>query len=313
MLNASKIYNELQNELFELDKDRRWYYNKVKPFKYLFWIPFLLGATFLLSQNFIEPIELPFYSYICSGIWMFISLIAYLAINQNNLRKFKEEFVKKIAPKIITGLGDSFSYQYDGKIPKREVRDSLLFKPFGEYSCQDLVMGVINDVPIKFAEIKMTIIRVRNNGKTRQQDIVFRGFFFTATLKSKFPTQIWLTTTSRADVSKSDMQKVKVDHAALKKYSVYAEDGSMAKKVLQPFVLERIEALNAKLKAEKVAYRRPSVSLYFMDQMVKMAIHTSSKFMEPKLSESINSQKFIEKQTSILNALSSLVDDLTLK
>jgi len=314
MLDSAKIYNDLQQELFELDKERIRFYSKVRPFKYLFWIPFLAGGVYFLWIINIVYRDPEAYLVFVFGGWNFVALIAYLTVGHYNREKFKVLFNGAIAPKIINGLGESFSYDYKGQIPVQEIKGSQLFKSFGTYSCQDLVMGVIDDVAIKFAEIKMTktVRSSGSNGSSREQNI-FRGFFFAAALELKFPTKIWLVTASNADISKTGLKKIRIDHPALKPYTVFAEDDTLAKKVLQPFILEKIRELNSKLRKEKIAIFKTSVSFYFEDQTIKMAIKTSKKFMEPRLSQTVNSQKFIEKQTRLLNTLSGLLKDLTLK
>lgn len=317
MLNPSEIYQSLQPKLEELDKERIRFYKKVEPSKYLFWIIFTVGGAYVLAiANFSKlhglagDVENIPYLIISYGVLVFVSLLFYLITQHLNLSRFKKMFIYDIAPKIIGGMGRSFNYDYEGEVPEKQIKSSLLFAPFDRYHCQDLVTGNIKGAPISFAEIKL-IKRHVGNDKQKSSATVFSGIYFRADLKVTFPTDIWITPKKNSVVLDNlGKKKLKVGHDALERYQAFAEDEEMAYKVLQPAVLDRIAALNKKLKQDKIT--NSVVSYHFSGHNLELAIATKSKFMDPKLGRSIDTLAFIEIQTSLLNALKAILEDLTL-
>jgi len=130
-------------------------------------------------------------------------------------------------------------------------------------------------------------------------------------LKILFPANIWLVYgNNAATLRKSDYSKIKIDQPALDAYKVYTDNEEIARKILQPVILQKIDFLNNKLKEEKLT--KEPAALHFNKHVVQIAIPTSKKLFEPKLSKSINSETFIAQQTLLLNVLYNLTHDLTL-
>ncbi len=317
MLVASEIYRVLQDKLHELDKERIKFYNKVEPFRYAFWTILVLGATFLIIRLNVSSFNGKYISdenmgFVIVGyvILVIVTLIIFLIVNHKRKQQFKRLFTSQIAPYIIRGLDPSFKYDYEGQIPRMEVISSLLFPPFSTYECQDLVKGVINDVPIKFGEIKLQKVVVQKD--STKHIPIFSGIFYRADLHTKFPTNIWLITKGNTQsVKEEGKTRIAFNDQSMKDYRIYTDDEQTARQVLQPFILEKIAKLNNKLKGKRII-RRP-LSFHFEDQWVQVAIPTRKKFMEPKLSRTIDHISFIEEQTILLNAISTLMEDLTLK
>jgi len=317
MLDPFKIYKDLKDQLYELDKERIKCYNKVEPFKYAFWSVFILGGSFLIARLNVSRLDGKLISednlafvIMGYGATVFITLIAFLGIRHHYKEKFKKMFVAEIAPYIIRGLDPSFKYDYEGQIPRMEVISSLLFGPFNTYECQDLVMGVINDVPIKFAEIKLQKVIVKKNSKRYHH--VFTGLFYRADLQVSFPTDIWMVPARHSVSAKEEGKtRIKLTDETVRHYTIFADDKEKAKLVLQPFILEKINDLNKSLRAKKVITK--PLSYHFGQHWIQVAIPTRGKFMEPQLSKSIDQVSFIEQQTVVLNAIAPLLQDLTLK
>ncbi len=317
MLVASEIYKVLKDKLHELDKERAKFYNKVEPFRYAFWTILILGGAFLVARLNLSGLDGKYISdenisivIIAYFLLVIVTLITFLIVNKVKSRQFKKLFTSQIAPYIIRGLDPSFKYKYEGQIPRMEVIASLLFPPFSKYDCQDLVTGVIDNIPIKFAEINLQKIVVQKDS-TRYVP-VFTGILYKSELEVKFPTSIWFVTKGNTQSIKEEGKtRIKLEESSVKNYRIYADDGVEARKILQPFILEKISALNIKLIDKKII-RKP-LSFHFENNTVQIAIPTRKKFMEPKLSRTIDHVSFIEEQTTLLNAISNLMEDLTLK
>ncbi len=317
MLVAAEIYENLKDKLHELDKERVKLYNKVEPFRYAFWTILILGGSFLIARLNVSGLDGKYVSdenlyfvVIGYGTLVVVTLITFLVVNHLKKKQFKQLFTTEISPYIIRGLDPSFKYEYEGQIPRMEVISSLLFPPFSTYECQDLVMGVLNGIPIKFGEITLQKVVVQKDSTKHIQ--IFSGIFYRADLQVKFPTGIWLITKANTQSIKEEGKtRIALDDPSVENYRIYTDDETAARQVLQPFILEKIALLNSKLKAKKII-RRP-LSFHFEDQLVHIAIPTRNRFMEPKLSRTIDHVSFIEEQTILLNFISTLMEDLTLK
>jgi len=308
MLDLTKIYNELKKDLFELDKERRYYHSQVKPYQYMFWGWVVMGfLTLVWMHNFMD--YHPDYVIMVYLFVLVIFLFMFVGITHNYLGKFKKQFTAQVAPKIIKGLGDSFTYDYQGGIPKARLRECLLFPPFTKYYHQDLVTGNIGDASITFNEIKLH--GHSHRGGEKRSVVVFEGFFFKANIQVSFPTDIWLVFGNSKTLKDKEKIRFKIDHPGFNRYEFYTDDEEMARKILQPFILDKIKAVNEKIKRDKIS-RRP-VSYHFGGNRVELAISSRKKFLEPRLSKSINNEGFIKLQTSLLNTLYNLISDLTLK
>ncbi len=315
MLEASKIYKDIQNKLQEMDEERVKFFNQVEPFRYAFWTILILGGSFLIirlnvsSFDYItdQNLDQVIIGYV---ITVFATLMVFLYVNRRKKSQFKKMFAADIAPYIIRGLDPSFKYDYEGQIPRMEAISSLLFPPFSTYECQDLVTGEINSVSIRFAEIILKKVVVEKDSKKHIP--VFSGIFYEANLQAKFPTGIWLILKGKSKTAKEERKtRVKLDHPSLKNYEIYTDSEVVAKQVLQSFILEKIHNLNSKLLADKII--KQPLSFHFENQQVQIAIPTRKKFMEPKLSRTIDHVSFIKEQIVLLNAISTLLEDLTLK
>lgn len=310
MLDPEKIYQDLQGSLHALDQQRLEHYRKVEPYKWIFWSIFLAGGAFVIGYANMNGDETTAVYVIAYGVLVFISVIVYAIIHHNQLKKFKVKFLGSIAPKIINNLGTSFRYNFDGAIPPDVIRASRIFPHFDRYKCQDLVHGDLDGTPITFAEVDLTKRQQNSNNQTTYTT-VFSGIFFQAELGISFPTGIWIVPWYQwKSFFGDDRKRLKLDHPATKRYRIYTEDLELAEKILQSFILERIGQVNAKLKKERIA--KLPLNYHFEGSKVQIAISTRYRFMEPKLGQSIDDVNFIRKQTDLLNALGSLLQELTL-
>ena len=313
MLDPAKIYQEIESDLEELDLERIKYHNKVRPFKITFWTLFFGGIAIIAYAEFNSQANIPSIlpmAYIPTTI---ITMIVFIFVWQYNLRKFKVIFADRVAPKIIKGLGDSFTYEHKGGISATEIAGSMFFESFSKYQHEDLIKGTIGTTAVSFNEVVLSAEKKSgsSSGGTKSSVNIFRGFFFLAYLAIDFPANIWLVSGWNSKrLRSSDYTKIKIDHPALKRYTVYTDNEDLAKKILQPAILQHIDELNKKLKKKKISLK--PVSLHFSKHIVHIAISTSNKLLEPRLSKSINTLRFIEEQTLLLNALYGLTNDLTL-
>lgn len=309
MLDSSKIYKELHGQLHLLDQDREKLVKKVEPFKYFFWSLLIVGGAALIIYLTSQDREDGIFFIITYVAGVVIALIVFLAVHYSNLKKFKAQFTGLIAPKIIKAFDRSFNYNYKGKIREDVIKGCRLFPSFNKYECQDLVTGTIEGKNIQFAEIKL--IKTNQGKDSNTSSTVFSGIFFQAELSVAFPTGLWIVPRYHYKALFGDRkERIKISHPALRPYRIYANDPMIAKQVLQPYILDKIGAVNAKLKKSGIARR--AINYHFSDTTVQLAMPTTYRFMEPSLNQSIESEAFIKKQTDLINALAYLLKDLTL-
>lgn len=317
MLDANKIYDELHNDLVDLERDRKRYYANVKPFQYFLWFMLWILGPFLILRYNISSMENLFFAeeqwaqvWVIYGSVSLLSLVAFLIAHYRNIRKFKKLFTDRVVPKIISGLGEGFTYSYEGEIGRDTLEDSLLFDDFHRYGSQDLVSGTIDGIPIRFAEVTLLkVVKSQGRNDTRK---IFSGIFFETELEVSFPTGIWLVGPKHRSTPKTEgKQPVKLDHPDFKRYRAFADDPEKAKQILQGLVLEKIAALNRRLgKEKKLTFGH--IGYHFEERKVQIAIPTYRKFMEPRLSRSMLDPSFIEEQVVLLNEISGLMRELTL-
>ena len=307
MLDPVEIYRMLQPDLSKLDQQRLSYYTKVKPYKIIFWSWAITGAAGLIYLSNFVSYE--------SGLITFgyffilvICLILYVGRYHYQLEKFKDRFIEQIVPRVITGLGASFSYTYKDGIPEAKVQESRLFPSFHDYEPQDLIQGKVGETPIAFNELVLKLYTYKDGKKRTNR--VFEGFFFRAQLSVRFPANIWVTRKFTTEKLTKEMQ-LEVDHRLNESCRFYADNKEAAAEVLQPFILDKLLAVNDKMRKARIS--RSPVSYHFGGNELELAIFTRRKFMDPKLSRSVNSQKFIAAQTTLLNTLFELIGDLTLR
>ena len=311
MLDPVAIYKELKHQLYELDQEREIYYKKVEPIKYIFWSFTILGGSALIYFiNFTSVDVSPVAIFIYGG-GFFILVITYLIIYHHNLKQFKHLFTQHIAPRIISGLGPAFMYEYEAKIPISEIRNSLLFGEFDRYKCQDLVIGVLDETPIKFAEISLEKVKT-GDSRNKTTYTIFKGIYMSADIQLTFPTDVWIIQKGHTKTARElNKPSFKLDHPVLKNYRLFADDMDLGEKILHPSILNRIGTINEKLR--KIPVTRPPVAIHFGKKQIQIAIKTTKGFLDPKLGQSIDSEGFVRQQTDLLNVLSTLLDDLTLK
>ncbi len=311
MLNASEIYSGLSPDLATLDVERARLYKKTHPINIGFFTLLLGGGALLywLLNNALDA-TLNWYVPVYCGT-TFICFILWAFGRDYYKQKFKKLFISEIVPKIVTNLGADFTYDHEQQVSPTEVRDSLLFPDFNKFDSEDLVRGTIDGVTLKFAEIKLVKSKAKSSGSGSTHTTIFKGVYFNASLHVTFPTSIWLVTSEFDDKLKdSKLAKVVLEDNPMRKYKYFAQDPEVAKSVLKPFILEKIDALNQRLKSEGIA-KKPLI-YRFSKNRVQLAIWTKHGLFEPRLSQTINSREFIEKQTAPLNAIAGLLGELTL-
>lgn len=312
MLNASEIYASLSPELATLDVERKRIWRILLPVNILFFTFLIAGVAaiyWLLSNQ--QDNTLDWFVPTFGGV-AFVSFITWSVTRFYFKKKIKTLFIDKIVPKIVSNLGEDFTYDYDKEISSLEVRDCLLFPDFNNFKSEDLIRGTIDDVTLKFAEVKLVEEKSKSSGSGRTYTTIFQGIYFNASIAVTFPTSVWIVTSEFDDKLKErNVAQLNLDDNPIPKYKYFGEDVDMAKAILKPYILDKINELNQRLKSEGVA-RKPLIYRFHRNR-VQIGIWTKYGLFEPKISQSINSQKFIEKQTSVLNAITGLLKDLTLK
>jgi hypothetical protein len=312
MLDASAIYSNLSPELVTLDSERIRLRNKIYPINAAFFILIIAGGGalyWLLANRQDDTLDWYVPSF---GIIAFVSFILWAFGRYYYKEQFKKLFITKIVPKIIANLGEEFSYDHEQEVSETDVRESMLFPNFNKFSGEDLIRGKIDDVTLKFGEIRLVEERGKSSGSGSNYTTIFEGIYFHASLSVTFPTSIWIVTTEFDETLKANgIRQLNIENNPMPKYRYYGQDPELAEAVLQPFVLEKIQALNQRLKTAGIA-KKPLIFRFSKNQ-VQTALWTKYGLFEPKISKTINSREFIEKQTVLLNTLTGLLKELSLK
>lgn len=95
-------------------------------------------------------------------------------------------FKNQIIEKLVKFIGDSLRYNKLGYISETDYRFSSLFtQRVDRYSGDDLVVGKVDGVDIRFSEVHSEVKKKGNKGKTYWLTI-FRGLFFVADFNKHF-------------------------------------------------------------------------------------------------------------------------------
>lgn len=100
----------------------------------------------------------------------------------DNFTPVNDQFKKDIVSKIIKFVSPDLRFDPNGGISSPEFQSSGLFEPASTFRSEDLITGIVNDAPIKMAEVIATQsgnFQTNQKGrhyKTRHYD-VFRGLY----------------------------------------------------------------------------------------------------------------------------------------
>lgn len=224
-------------------------------------------------------------------------------------------FKDQVIEKLVEFIGDTLTYKKLGHISEYEYKVSSLFPLNSDkYSGDDLVVGKVNGVDIRFSEIHSQVKKKGNKGKEYWQTI-FKGLFFVADFNKHFKGKtIVLPDNSEKLLGSlshflqsfsSRGELVKMDNPEFEKeFVVYSDDQVEARYILSHSLMNSI------LEYKKLVGKNISIS--FVGSNIYLAIGFKQKLFEPKIYKKVTSFDEVRFYFEILSFTSDIVKHLNL-
>ena len=230
---------------------------------------------------------------------------------------FKYEFKRKVIKPLMKELLENVEYSPLGSVSPLDLEASLLFdKPFSSVEGEDLVLGRLNGVEVKFSEVVGYRTQESQNDLNSKQ-VVFRGLFFVADFNKPARGQVIVRPDSW-DVGRQalggllkqapdagGLEPVRMEDPRFERYfAVYASDPETAHYVLTPVLMEELAAFREKVGAP-VAFSVVYGKLY-------MSVATRRNMLEPTLFGPLASPNVFRSYLEYVDLFLSLVERLGL-
>ncbi|MBL0707504.1 MAG: DUF3137 domain-containing protein [Sulfurimonas sp.] len=224
-------------------------------------------------------------------------------------------FKDQVIEKLVEFIGDSLVYKKYGFIDEHEYMQSSLFpEKVSKYSGDDLVVGKVDGVDIRFSELNTKVRKKRVNGKEYLKTI-FSGLFFIADFNKNFRgktvvlpdnSEKFLGSLSHFFQSFSSRgELIKMDNPEFEKeFVVYSDDQIEARYILSHSLMDSI------LTYKKLAGKNISIS--FVDSSIYIAIGFKQRLFEPKIYKNVTSFDEVEFYFEVLGLTADIVKHLNL-
>lgn len=300
-LKTRELLAGLRNELDEAEQKRLHHFKRTRPYRILFNI---IGLLTLLAVGYaiFDPDE---GGAVLGIAWIpfMLMLIIYGVIQDKEKGKFKHHFQQHVVARIIPKIGSGFSYQTHGGFPVSRLEESQLFRTFRDYSSEDFITGRVNGKVISFAEVKLEWRGGTDDAKSRT---VFKGIYAEVKLNKRLASSCWLLPKKKSIEGATIVKLEEGATALLGKYRLYAENESFAKGLFTSKTLQRLMDLNQDLRNRKAIWG--NVGFAFMGDSLRLSMDLRRKFLEPELSNPVNTEAFLEKELAVIEVCTSLVN-----
>jgi len=237
---------------------------------------------------------------------------------------FKYEFKRKVIKPLMKELLEDVEYAPLGSVSPLDLEASLLFdKPFSAVEGEDLVVGRVDGVEVKFSEVvgyrdqKPRRALGGNEPAVANRLAAFRGLFFVADFNKPARGQVIVRPDSW-DVGRQalggllkpapdagGLEPVRMEDPRFERYfAVYASDPETAHYVLTPVLMEELAAFREKVGAP-VAFSVVYGKLY-------MSVATRRNMLEPPLFGPLASPSVFRGYLEYVDLFLSLVERLGL-
>jgi len=294
------------------------------------------------NLEFLEQKRLKIYSFlkkIAIGLFVFASILFYALVNvipdfidllilcivlptgiftfiyKMKVSGYASLFKDQVIEKLVEFIGESLRYSKMGMISEHEYRLSSLFpQKVDRYNGDDLVVGTVDGVDVRFSEIHSEVKKKGNKGKTYWLTI-FRGLFFIADFNKYFKgktivlpdnSEKFLGSLSHFFQSFSSRgELVKMDNPEFEKeFVVYSSDQIEARYILSHSLMNSI------LEYKKLVGKNISIS--FVGSNIYIAIGFKEKLFEPKIYKKVTSFDEVKFYFEVLSLTSDIVKYLNL-
>ena len=230
---------------------------------------------------------------------------------------FKYEFKRKVIKPLMKELLEDVEYAPLGSVGPLDLEASLLFdKPLSGVEGEDLVLGRLNGVEVKFSEVVGYRSREQQS-ELASKEVAFRGLFFVADFNKPARGQVIVRPDSW-DVGRQalggllkpapdagGLEPVRMEDPRFERYfAVYASDPETAHYVLTPVLMEELAAFREKVGAP-VAFSVVYGKLY-------MSVATRRNMLEPPLFGPLASPSVFRGYLEYVDLFLSLVERLGL-
>lgn len=208
------------------------------------------------------------------------------------VRDYKKTFKQKVIKPLIGAIDANLNYHPEGMISQSRFERSGLFRhSIDRYSGNDHVSGNIDGVPIEFSDLHAQYETKDSKGNTHWHTI-FQGLFIVSEFNKHFKgttyvlpdsaqkslgTLIgqWLQSTTGAHG-----ELVKMDDPEFEKhFVVYASDQIEARYILTPSMMQRLNTIRKRSKAE--------LYVAFVSSHIYLGVSTNRDLFEPSVFQSL--------------------------
>ncbi|TNE31677.1 MAG: DUF3137 domain-containing protein [Alphaproteobacteria bacterium] len=238
----------------------------------------LVPAALLIDANMLPDTDFPIAA-ICSllllTVWAIAPRLTYAAA-----------YKKHALPALAALLGD-FTYQEDGKIPAEDMRPSKILPHYDRITSEDYFKGRYKNTDVCFAEIKLeeeqrTMKYERGKYVEKKEFVaVFQGIAVLVTMPENKFFGHTIAVRNRGSIAEYLHEKATglkradlVSPAFEKDYDVYTSDQVEARYLIDPLMIERIQAL-------KGFYDTEGISLAYYDNRFLALIPSEKNLFEP--------------------------------
>lgn len=241
------------------------------------------------------------------GIFMFIYKM--------EVKGYSSLFKDQVIEKLVSFVDESLKYSKNNSINEHEYKISSLFpQRVDRYSGDDLVIGNIEGVDVRFSEVHTQVKKKGNKGKTYWMN-VFQGMFFIADFNKEFQgrtivlpdnsekflgsfAHIFQSFSSRGELIKMDSLEFE------KAFTVYSSDQIEARYILSHSLMQSI------LEFKKLLDKNIHIS--FVGSKIYIAISFKEKLFEPKIYKRVTSFDEIKQYFQIMSFTADIVNNLRL-
>lgn len=224
-------------------------------------------------------------------------------------------FKDQVIEKLVEFIGDSLRYSKTGMISEHEYRLSSLFdQRVDRYSGDDLVVGKVDGVDIRFSEVHSEVKKKGNKGKTYWVTI-FSGLMFIADFNKHFKgktiivpdrsekflgslSHFFQSFSSRGELVKMDSPEFE------KEFVIYSDDQIEARYILSHSLMDAI------LQYKKLVGKNLHIS--FVGSNIYIAIGFKKRLFEPKIYKKVTNFDEVRFYFEILSLTSDIVKHLNL-
>jgi len=301
------FYENIYPDLEFLEQKRLSIYSSLKKTAIIIFI-FTCIVFYMLFDILPNTMDLLILCFVIpSGIFTFI----YKMKVSGYASLFKDHVIEKL----VEFIGESLRYSKTDMISEHEYRLSSLFSSrVDRYSGDDLVVGKVDGIDVRFSEVHTQIKKKGNKGKTYWQT-VFRGLFFIADFNKHFrgrtvvlpdSSEKFLGTLSHFFQSFSSRgELVKMDNPEFEKeFVVYSSDQIEARYILSHSLMNSI------LEYKKLVGKNLSIS--FVGSNIYIAIAFKERLFEPKIYKRVTNFDEVKFYFQVLSLTSDIVKHLNL-